>query len=295
MLDLLIFDSREIWHGPLKKAAEARGWTAQRISEAQEIQPARFGFFRPHPARMPEHRALYSAMADRMTMVQDVGQVSIYEDKTGQWRRWSHLMPDTWLYTSLEQALEAQHDFPLVSKANEGASSINVRILYNRDQYEAHAAQAFGEGIPVNLCAGGAMTTQQGYLLLQRFIPHTVTYRVNILGPRRAIFERFNYPDKPVAQTGNVRPVMHFTPLHESLIEFANQVAEEIGTRWCALDILRDGDRWTLLETSLAWPKNETDYRDTPLIGGGTWGQLWNLLCDDLEAGYFGSMLPSTS
>jgi glutathione synthase/RimK-type ligase-like ATP-grasp enzyme len=147
----------------------------------------------------------------------------------------------------------------------------------------------------VNLCASGAMTTQQGYLLLQRFIPHEITFRVNVLGNRRAIFERFNYPDKPVAQTGNVRPVMRFTPLHDSLIDYANQIAAEIGTRWCALDILWDDDRWTLLETSLAWPWKQQEFSDTPLIGGGTWGRKWDLLCEDLQAGVFGSTLPSTS
>jgi glutathione synthase/RimK-type ligase-like ATP-grasp enzyme len=294
MLDLLVFDSREVWHGPLIAAAERRGWAARRISHEHEIDTARYGFFRPHPAHMEEHRQLYRAMADRMVMTQDAQQVRVYEDKSLQFELWHHLMPDTWRYTSQEEALQAQHEFPLVSKADQGASSVNVRILYNRQQYEAHVAQAFGEGIPVNLCAGKAMTTQRGYLLLQRFIPHEITFRVNVLGPRRAIFERFNYPDKPVAQTGNVRPVMHFTELHESLIEYANQVAAEIGTRWCALDILRDNDHWTLLETSLAWPKNETDYRDTPLTGGGTWGELWHLLCNDLADGYFGSTSPST-
>jgi glutathione synthase/RimK-type ligase-like ATP-grasp enzyme len=293
-MDLQVFDSREVWHGPLIQAAQSLGWNARRVFEQDPIQPGGFGFFRPHPANMEEHRLLDLEMRRHLVMVQDRAQVEVYEDKTEQWRRWGHLMPETWHYTSQAEAQQAQHDFPLVSKANEGASSVNVRILYTRQQYEAHVAQAFGPGIKVNLCAGGATTTQKGYLLVQRFIPHTITFRVNILGPRRAIFERFNYPDKPVAQTGNVRPVMHFTVLHESLIEYANQVAAEIGTRWCALDILRDNDHWTLLETSLAWPKNETDHRDTPLIGGGTWGQLWHLLCADLAAGYFGSTSPST-
>jgi len=295
MLDLLIFDSRDVWHGPLTHAAESLGWTARRISHQHEIEPARFGFFRPHPAHMDEHRQLYRAMAGQMVMVQDVPQVEVYEDKSEQWQRWGHLMPDTWRYTDQDQALAAVHDFPLVSKADEGASSVNVRILANRAEYEAHVAQVFGPGIPVNLCASGAMTTQRGYLLLQRFIPHEITFRVNVLAHRRAIFERFNYPDRPVAQTGNVRPVMTFTALHESLIDYANLVADEIDTKWCALDILRDGDRWTLLETSLAWPKNEKEYSDTPLIGGGTWGGTWLHLCEDLAAGHFGSMSPATS
>lgn len=286
-MDLQIFDSRHVWHGPLIEAAEARGWQSRRIYEVSDIEPGRFGFIRPHPAYMPEHHELDAAMRSQLVMVQDRAQVEIYDDKTAQFKRWSHLMPDTWLVTSLTAAMQMQPEFPLVSKANEGASSINVRILKNRHEYEQHARLAFGKGIKVSRCADGLFTRQSGYLLLQRFIPHEITYRVNILGQRRAIFERFCYPDKPVAQTGNVRPVTRFSRLHENLLDYANKIAAELGTRWCALDILRDGNHWKFIESSLAWPWKPGEFADTPLMGGGTWGGIWHHLCADLEAGHY--------
>ena len=239
---------------------------------------------------MPLHRKYDNCIRSLSeVMIQDRQQVELYEDKTAQYAAFGRWMPDTWIFTSAEEALEHKPDaWPVVSKANEGASSVNVRIINNRAEYEAHVKQAFGEGIPVNLCADGAMTTQRGYLFLQRFIPHDRTYRVNIVGERMAIFERFNYKDRPVAQTGNTNGVMRHTGLHQDLLEYAKIVGQDIGSKWVALDILRTDDGWCLLETSLAWPWNPRDYRKVPFTGGGQWGDLWDVLLDQCEAGVFG-------
>jgi glutathione synthase/RimK-type ligase-like ATP-grasp enzyme len=288
---LFVLDARSVWHGPLIAEARKRGWKARRIFSASEVDAPGYGFIRCHaePRALAQHRMDGADMARRLTLVQDQAQIQLYEDKAGQFTRWGHWMPDTWLYTDLDDALHflAHAEYPLVSKANEGASSVNVRILRSRQDAEAHARQAFGEGIKVNCCADGAMTVQRGYLLLQRFIPHLITYRVNIIGRQQAIFERSCYPDKPVAQTGNVRPVMALTPLHDSLLEYASEFFTEAQTKWCAVDILRDGNQWRLLETSLAWPwPSPGECMNAPFYPNGSkWSGMFGVLMDEIEAG----------
>ena len=284
---LNIFDSRDVWHSHIISAAGRAGLSAKRITGLDDIVDG-VGFIRTHPAHLAEHISLDAALRERMPMVQDREQVEVYENKTEQWLRWGDHMPETWLYHTIESAMSYDGGFPVMSKANEGASSVNVRFIKSRDEYEAHVREAFGPGISVSRCTGNSYTKQIGYLFLQRFIPHDRTYRVNIIGNRMAIFERFNYPDKPMAQTGNTNGVKQFTALHDSLIDYAGMIGHNIGSKWVALDILRDGDEWRLIETSLAWPWTTKDYQDVPFIGGGYWGELWDVLFAELDAGSFG-------
>lgn len=295
MLDLQIFDSRHVWWKPALQAAMARGWKAKRITKAPSV-PSRFGFIRPHPAYLSEHQAIDAAMRDKCgVMVQDRDQVVLYDDKIAQASRYAGLLPDTRIFTDKAEALAFEPKFPLISKASEGASSVNVRVINNLQEYRAHVDAAFSTaGIEVNRCADGTRTTQRGYVLLQRFIPHDRTYRVNVIGNCAAIFERFNYKDRPVAQTGNTAGVYAHDMV---LLQEAFDTAWLLGTKWCAFDFLWDAEhgKWVLLETSLAWPWNEKDYSDVPFFDHetgephGTWGTMWDVLYDQLESGVFGS------
>lgn len=283
-MELQIFDARHVWHKPLIEAATERGHKAERITKLQDLTDG-YGFIRPHPAFMPEHRQFDLAMRERLTMIQDRAQVECYEDKVEQARRWGHLMPDTWHLTDRELP---DLPFPIVSKAKEGASSVNVRIIKDRAELERHADQVFGKGIEVSRCADGHKTTQQGYLLLQRFVPHTVTWRVNRIGSSYAVFQRFCYDDTPKAQTGRVKPVDAFSNEVESLLDYAESVTNELGTKWVALDILKDADGWVLLECSLAWPTTAGGTDKAQFFGSPRkWGEIWHLLIDEMEAGEF--------
>jgi hypothetical protein len=299
---LYVLDPRETWHGPLIRAAAARGYDAKRIYSGDEVQDAGFGFIRCHadPKVLPKNRADFERMSQVLTMVQDRAQVQVYEDKSEQFRRWGRFMPRTWRICEKGLALELvshpeRYDTPeaLVSKADVGASSLNVRVLKTRREQIAHIKQVFGGGVPVNHCSGGrggrhVTTLQRDYVILKEFIPHTVTWRVNIVGRQWAIFKRFCYPDKPVAQTGNVEPVIKLTDETESLLEYAQEVVSAIDTRWCALDILQSSSGWRMLETSLAWPwPSPGDCMQAPFFGETkrTWKDIWELLLDEIEAG----------
>ena len=257
---------------------------------------------RPHAdwRRLPRNQRDYPVLAGKLLMIQDAAQVEVYENKSEQFRRWGRFMPETWRFTDLEAALAflPHAPYPLVSKADVGASSVNVRILQDRAQAEAHLRDLFGPGVSVHHGAPCPLTLQKGYALLQRFIPHKVTWRVNAIGNARAIFQRYCYADKPVAETGNVEPVMRLAPLHEDLLRYANEVLIAIGSKWCALDILRDTDgTWKLLETSLAWPwPSPGQCNKAPIFGSSRpWIEIWDVMFEQVAAGAFGSGVSSAA
>lgn len=285
-----ILDERNVWHAAAIAAAQRAGCQGKRIARGQEAGEG-VGFIRPHakPDVLKRNHRDYDRMAERCLMVQDEAQVKLYENKSGQFARWGDWMPDTWRFTSKDEALAfiETADYPLVSKADEGASSVNVRILRSAKEARSHIERLFQRGIEVKHCAGGARSVQRGYALLQRFIPHEVTWRVNAIGNGRAVFKRFNYPDIPVAQTGNVKPVMAMTEEIESLLAYADSFFQHAQTKWCALDVLKDGDSWRILETSLAWPwPSPGECNEAPIFRTSLkWSAMFDAMFDELASG----------
>lgn len=284
-------DEREVWHAAAIAAAAKHGHEGVRIKRGEEVAGPGIGFIRPHaePKALARNHSDFALMARSLTMIQDEAQVLLYEDKSGQFRAYGDWMPDTWRFVSKAAAMDfvALADFPLVSKADVGASSVNVRILKTKAEAVAHVAQLFGAGVQVNHCSGGAKSMQRGYALLQRFVPHDITWRVNAVGYSRAVFKRFNYIDRAVAQTGNVEPVTELTDEVKSLLHFADRFFEHAGTKWCAIDVLKDGDNWRLLETSLAWPwPSPGACNSAPFFGSDKrWIDLFSVMFDEYEGG----------
>ena len=287
---LFALDSYSVWADAAVKAASARGWQAKRIKRGAEVDGDGHGFIRlsMEPPELALNRQDYVAMSKRLTMVQDQTQIDVYENKSAQFALWFDWMPDTWRFTDRDAALAFLNtaEYPIVSKADEGASSVNVRILKDRKSACAHLAEIFGPGIRMQ-----RNHLQKGYVLLQRCIQHKITYRVNILGRARSVFFRYCYPDRMVAQTGNVEPAMAMTLELESLLEYADRFALVARTNWCALDILKDGDQWRLLETSQGWPwpspgtcNEGTVFRTTK---PRRWIEMFDVMLDEIEAGSF--------
>lgn len=290
-MKFFILDEREIWHEAAIEAAASHGHEGERIFGGAQTRRPGIGFIRPHadPIALERNKVDFEIMASRVLMIQDRTQVELYEDKSGQFKRWADWMPDTWRFTEREAALAflEMASYPLVSKADVGASSVNVRILKDADAARRHVAQIFGPGIQVHHGASCPKSLQKDYVLLQRFIPHQVTWRVNAIGDSRAIFKRFCYPNRPVAQTGNVEPVLEMTAECESLLDYSNRFFQCAQTKWCAIDILRDGAEWKLLETSLAWPwPSPGRCMEAPLFGSGrVWAEMFEVMFDQLEVG----------
>lgn len=292
-MKFFVLDERHVWHEAIVAAATARGFDAKRIFRGTEVDGEGYGFIRCHaePNALQRNQRDWDEMSARLTMIQDEAQVRLYENKSGQFERWADWMPETYRFTDLA---DAEHfgrvcELPMVSKADVGASSVNVRVMTKRPELLAHISRVFGPGVPVNHCSGGAKSLQKGYVLLQRFIPHKVTWRVNALGNCRAAFMRYCYPGRPVAQTGNVEPVMQMTDQIESLFEFSNRFFNHARTKWCAIDVLQDGDEWRLLETSLAWPYPSPGRCNDGTIFGSNrrrkWIDMFDVMMDEVEAG----------
>lgn len=302
---LTVLDERHVWHGPMIEAARARGYDACRIldgHDAGRMKRRGLGFIRPHanPRVLPQNHIDYDNMASCLTMVQDRYQVQCYDNKSRQFEWWGSLMPTTRRFESRSEAHEFVYEWDgwLVGKADVGASSNNVRILKTAEEKRHYVDRCFGTGIRVSHSAGGGgdrdvESMQRGHCLLQEYVPHNFTWRVNIVGRARAIFKRFNHPVKGTAQTGNVEPVMALDDETESLLFFADRVFEHIGTKWCAIDVLRAGESWKLIETSLAWPWpspgtcNEAPFFGDLLGGPYNWLDMWDLMLDEYEAGVF--------
>lgn len=301
-----VLDEREIWHRAVCEAARNHGLEAQRIFRGEQVTGCSgIGFIRPHaePAALRRNHSDFAIMSDRLLMIQDAAQMALYEDKSGQFARWADWMPATWRFTNLNEALTfvtQDAPYPLVSKADVGASSVNVRILPNRDEAARHIRAIFGAGLRVQHCAGRSESVQRGYALLQRFVPHDVTWRVNAIGRARAIFRRFNYPDRQVAQTGNVEPVTALNDETESLLEFSDRFFNHAETQWCAIDVLKEGSEWRLLETSLAWPwPSPGTCNSAPIFRSKhQWLGMFEAMFDELQAcsfGYANRFSPSMS
>jgi glutathione synthase/RimK-type ligase-like ATP-grasp enzyme len=244
-MNVYIHDGKGRWRDAVAKSAISHGYTVNGTAEG-------IGFFRPaqRPDPLREDKKLYHELKNKVRWIQDQAQVDVYEDKVEQARRWSAWMPPTWLFESKDKALEFVDtaEYPFVSKAKEGSSSFNVSLITNPTQARKLVNDAFGKGFSV------LDGYQRGYVLFQKFIKSDICYRVNAIGGGRAIFYRYNYPGQWYTQTGNVEPAFEMSEEVESLLEYSDRVFEKIGTKWCALDILKEDGQWRLIETSLAWP-----------------------------------------
>lgn len=301
---MTIFDERGTWKIPLFDAAKARGYDPQVVTAGKYARGRTgLGFFRPHahPQRLKTNQTNdWPAMREGLTMIQDDAQVEVYDNKSEQFRRWHQFMPPTWRFTNETEAeaFVCGYDGVLVSKSDVGASSVNVHVLRTKEEQLVHVHRLFSHGITQNHCCGGnggksTTSTHRGYALLQKHIPHTVTWRVNAIGRLRAVFKRYNYPDREVAQTGNVEPVMKMDEQIERLLAYADEVFATIGSKWCALDILFDEENQDLLllETSLAWPwPSPGECMLAPFFGSErVWAGIWDAMLDEYEAGVWGS------
>src|SRR5690606_32569012 len=149
-----VLDERNVWYQAALDAAKSHGYEGKRIKSGLEVKGPGVGFIRPHadPKRLKENRDDFALMSKHLRMVQDQAQIDVYEDKSAQFWRWREWMPDTWRFSIKDEAIRFAEsaDYPLVSKADVGASSKNVRILKTRAEGVRHCVEVFDKGIEVD-------------------------------------------------------------------------------------------------------------------------------------------------
>jgi glutathione synthase/RimK-type ligase-like ATP-grasp enzyme len=274
------------------RAAHKRGHQSKLFTRADEVYASGYVMARLHQwaPRIWDERMELMVLRNRdnLKFVQDETQLRVYEDKLAQAKLCAQWMPETHVYTDKETALQvaANARYPIISKSSIGSASHNVRVLRSEAEAHAEAQKAFGKGLTIT------KGIQLGYVYWQEFIPHTETWRVAIAGTKFHVYKRFNYDDRPVAAPSKVKPTqpVPMCPEVESLLAWANDLFAAIGTKWCAIDVLKTLDgSWKLLETSLAWARGKD------AAGLATWyGTKYNLLTqhelliEEMEKGVFG-------
>lgn len=192
-----------------------------------------------------------------------------YDDKIEQHNALAEWLPETHIFRDAEQATAYAINFaeyPLISKATNGAASSNVRMITDEFQAIAEIVEVFGDGIPQKYGR-----KQQGYVYFQKFIPgNTCDYRVVVTGDYAHGLVRLNKPGTPFASgSGNNYPIRLASDRERIAMETAWQAAQKIGTRWCAFDIVFDADnRPYILEISAAWTVQS--YYDCVMYDGET-------------------------
>lgn len=194
-----------------------------------------------------------------------------YDDKVAQFDALRAWMPDTHVLKGARADAEALLDdidsyrlggYPFVSKAAEGASSANVRLIRSRAEAERELDKAFGPGIELSY---GRF--QRGYVYWQRLVPdNPCDYRVCVVGPYLYGLVRRNRPDSFTASGSGDHYALTLADERERrAAELCIEIAQSIGTRWMAFDVVYDETgRPLVLEMSSAWTMKS--YRHCPMF-----------------------------
>lgn len=291
------YEDTQGWGQGLCSAALHRGYDARMFfTYDQPDEGYLFFHMHHHPQVRARHKRMMEHFATnaRLRLIPDYCSAKLYDDKVEQARAYAKWMPETHVLRSPTVAKEfLQSDkmlpFPFISKAAEGASSYNVRLVHTMDAAMAEIRQAFSDrGIPAKYGQ-----KQMGYLLWQEFIPdNDCDIRVIAIGRQRLVLRRFiRSPDRPFASgSGKLDHITELTdPKIVSAYEFANEFFKAEGLKWCGIDLVFDKvkQRWFLLETTVGWTLH--GYFSCKFFPDGRMGtEVWEVTMDELEAGAFG-------
>jgi glutathione synthase/RimK-type ligase-like ATP-grasp enzyme len=209
-----------------------------------------------------------------------------YDDKIAQYPALKPWMPETRILRSEQEAITGvgKMEFPIISKASEGAGSANVRVLQTKDDALAELRQAFGNGITL----GKYGRRQQGYVYWQRIVPgNACDYRICIVGGYLYGLIRKNRAGTLLASGSGIVQVMQFkTERERQAADLAVQISKAVGTQWMAFDIVFEGDQPLVLEMSSAWTMESYkdcrlythDLQQSPLKGLDSFGVAVDVL-----------------
>jgi glutathione synthase/RimK-type ligase-like ATP-grasp enzyme len=292
---LWCYNDAHNWGSMLHAEATKRGHDAHLFDDArQPDQGYVFMHMHHHPQVRLVHKRIMAIMAmnPALTLVPEYRSSVLYDDKIEQARQLARWMPRTNVFHTPGAArryLDKAPELPFMSKASEGASSHNVRLVSTYDEARLEIKHAFSDlGIK---CRYGQ--TQRGYLMWQDFIPGNAgDIRVIAIGTKRLLLRRGNRDDRPMASgSGRIEAVTNAmlskdTEAQQALI-FANRFFAQENLNWCGIDLVKDAtNRWYVLETTVGWTLN--GYYDCEFVGTKLKGdRIWSVFLDEVEAGVF--------
>lgn len=236
-----------------------------------------------------EHKRIAAAMSARgVDYIPGKWLARLYDDKVEQSRQLAKWLPETFVVETAEEAGrlldEGRMAFPFVSKASEGASSQNVRLVRDEAQARAEIADAFGPGL-----AKSYHEKQHNYLLWQRFCPgNDYDFRCIRIGSERLIFRRYNRPDVPFA-SGSGREEVRKGGLDDELeaaLAHADAFFAAGDFRWCGIDLVKDEGRFVVLECTVGWPNPKPKWPHLT-VSGRPWLDMWKIAVEEIEKGAF--------
>lgn len=297
------FEDPQDWGERLYKTAKARGHEAY-MFEASTQPDAGYVFvhMHHHPQLRKGHKELMENLSlnPKLVLIPDYRSSVLYDDKLEQARHLSRWMPATKAFFTpgaAKEYLRSSPRYPFISKASEGASSHNVRLVETPEQAFAEVKAAFSDkGIKMHY-----ELAQRGYVLWQDFIEnndHDV--RVIRIGEKRLVLRRFNRKERPMASgSGNLDPVTALDEEVRSALSYSDCFFKHERFDWCGIDLVKNSTRWYVLETTVGW--NMGGYVKCAVwkraYGHGEWVatnrlgiDIWEVLIDEIEAGSFDSL-----
>ncbi|HIH31308.1 TPA: hypothetical protein HA235_01240 [Candidatus Woesearchaeota archaeon] len=171
-----------------------------------------------------------------------------YDDKASElffMRKQKYPIPETFFTRSSEEAKDYCQTcaLPIVSKAYDGASGDNVRLLNNRDSLISHVNDAFSQtGIKTHFSG----SVQQGYIFLQKYIPCKKDMKIIVIGEEVAL----SYWRKGLEWKHNISSggSIDTTPIPEQAKQLAVQITKDLKYDWCGLDFIEHDNRIFLIE-----------------------------------------------
>jgi hypothetical protein len=256
-----------------------------------------------HPAVRMLHKRVMSilSMNPDLTLIPDYRASVLYDDKLEQARQLARWMPRTRVFYTpgaSRRFLDTHPSLPFMSKALDGASSHNVRLVDTYDAARLEIKQAFSDlGIK---CRYGSQ--QRGYLLWQDFVAdNSGDLRIVAVGRKRLLLRRSGRLDRSLApRTSSLQPIRDLDdPEILAVLSEANRFLEAESFKWCGVDLVKDhqSGRWLILEVTVSWTLSGysecafIDCSGAPEIMPAMGTDIWGILLDEMEAGAFNTNL----
>ena len=282
-MKLWCFNDPKGWGRDLCKAAIERGHKARLFTSPEGVDGGYcFMHIRQYAPDIGIDQSMAEALNDRTTLIPDIDQIRLYEDKEKQHQTFSHWMPETRIFHSNDEVEYLR--FPFVSKSKTGAASINVRLIQNRAEADWESGLVFGPGLKIH------KGVQRGYLIWQRLLEgNPGDYRVIRIGRQHMMLRRWNRANKPMASgSGKFTAITELDDETAAVLETSKQFFDEFRTKWCGIDLVQDPDtlEWKVLESTVGWTFKV--YLDCRFIGTDFYGRdTWTVLLNEIEAGAF--------
>lgn len=293
------FEDPHDWGERLYRTAKARGHDAHMFETYPEPDEGYvFVHMHHHPQLRADHKELMENLSlnPKLVLIPDYRSAVLYDDKLEQARHLARWMPTTRAFFSPSAAkayLRTEPKYPFISKSSEGASSHNVRLISTPEQAFAEVKAAFSDkGIKMHY-----ELAQRGYVLWQEFIENNpFDIRILGVGEKRIVLRRHNRKDRPMASgSGDLEPITQLDDGVFSALQYADCFFRQERFDWCGIDLVRDAQRWYILETTVGWnmggyvkcavwerrPLNAWD--KTNHLGV----DIWHVLIDEIEKGHF--------